>query len=148
MLGWNIEPVSPECTDTSRNYRTGLIQVAGACEGAVVCIMPNDLVRRVAALMFDTDPEKLTLGLLHDALGEITNMIGGNLKALLPGPSFLSLPVVIEGSDYTLCVPAAKPVVEAAFVSQDEPVAVKLLVGGRQSRAKPDAENGKLAVET
>lgn len=36
-------------------------------------------------------------GLVADAVGELVNMIGGNVKALMPGPSVLSLPVVAAG---------------------------------------------------
>jgi len=32
-----------------------------------------------------------------DAVGELVNMIGGNVKSLMPGPSVLSLPVVAAG---------------------------------------------------
>ena len=32
-----------------------------------------------------------------DAVGELVNMIGGNVKSLMPGPSALSLPVVAAG---------------------------------------------------
>ena len=38
---------------------------------------------------------------IADALGEIANVIGGNLKSTLPGPSLLSLPVVTTGSSST-----------------------------------------------
>jgi chemotaxis protein CheX len=48
--------------------------------------------------MFDLEPEAVTLDETRDALGELTNMMGGNLKALLPGPSRLSLPTVVEES--------------------------------------------------
>ncbi|MGA2716017.1 MAG: chemotaxis protein CheX [Bryobacteraceae bacterium] len=36
----------------------------------------------------------------HDALGEIVNMIGGNLKSVLPHGVGLSLPSVVKGKDY------------------------------------------------
>ena len=39
---------------------------------------------------------------LRDALGELTNMAAGNLKTLLPGSDDISLPTVVEGSDYGL----------------------------------------------
>lgn len=33
-----------------------------------------------------------------DAIGELANIVGGNVKSLMPGPSQLSLPVVSHGS--------------------------------------------------
>ena len=73
--------------------------------------------------------DALSIELLHDALAELTNMIGGNLKALLPGPSFLCLSAVIEGANYKVCVPGTHPVLETAFLSEQQPFTVKLLAG-------------------
>jgi len=128
VLGWDIQPTPAlDLPHGNRAFRTGFIQIAGAWQGAVVCIGSGVLVRRAAATMFGLSHDALTVELLHDAFGELTNMIGGNLKALLPGPSFLCLPAVVEGADYSVCVPSARPVVEASFSSQGQPFTVKLL---------------------
>ncbi len=37
-----------------------------------------------------------------DAVGEVVNMIGGNLKSLLPPGSHISIPTVVRGADYAL----------------------------------------------
>ena len=37
-------------------------------------------------------PERLDAADVDDALGEIANVVGGNVKAVLPGPSVLGLP--------------------------------------------------------
>jgi len=134
VLGLDIQPSSP--SDLPRNDHgclTGFIQIAGAWEGAIVCLSSELLVRKAGGVMFGMDPAALTVELLHDALGELTNMVGGNLKALLPGPSFLCLPAVVEGSDYSVCVPSTWPVIEVEFSSQAEPFTVKLLAGGAPS---------------
>ena len=57
-------------------------------------------VRAAAARMFSVPEAELTNEDLRDALGELTNMVGGNVKTLLPGSEFISLPTVIEGSNY------------------------------------------------
>jgi len=36
-------------------------------------------------------------GDVADAVGELVNMVGGNVKSLMPGPSVLSLPAVAAG---------------------------------------------------
>lgn len=41
---------------------------------------------------------------VRDALGEIANMVGGNLKAILPAGVGISMPSVVAGSDFTLRV--------------------------------------------
>ena len=134
VLGWDIQPSSPsEPSRKDPGCKTGFVQIAGAWEGAIVCISSESLVRRAGGVMFGMNPDALTVELLHDALGELTNMVGGNLKALLPGPSFLCLPAVVDGSDYSVCVPSAWPVIEVEFSSQAEPFTVKLLAGGAPS---------------
>ena len=41
---------------------------------------------------------------VRDVMGELANMAAGNLKSLLPRGVDLSIPSVVEGSDYTLHV--------------------------------------------
>lgn len=52
----------------------------------------ESFARWAASRMFDAEvSSRQDVG---DALGELTNMVGGNLKALLPGPNRLSIPDV------------------------------------------------------
>jgi len=39
---------------------------------------------------------------VRDVMGELANMVAGNLKSLLPRGVELSMPSVVEGNDYTL----------------------------------------------
>jgi chemotaxis protein CheX len=107
--------------------RTAFIQITGAWDGVVVCRSTHSLLREVAANMFATPFELLSCELIHDAFGEITNMIAGNLKALLPSPCFLCLPTVVTGSDYVVTVQNVRPVVTLAFELRAEPFTVELL---------------------
>jgi chemotaxis protein CheX len=128
VLGWEIQPsVDARLLNGSGSFRTGIIQIAGAWEGAVVCSGSEELMRRAAAVVFQTPQDVVTIDMVQDALMELVNMIGGNVKALLPGPSYLSLPEVVEGSNDSLYLPASQPIVEAKFLSQGQPWAVRLL---------------------
>jgi chemotaxis protein CheX len=60
-----------------------------------------------ASAMFDRPAEQLGDQDVADALGELTNMIGGNIKSLIPGPSRLSMPAVTVGGSSTVRVPGA-----------------------------------------
>ena len=44
------------------------------------------------ALLREHAPEVLEEEDVDDALGELANVVGGNVKAVLPGPSVLGLP--------------------------------------------------------
>jgi chemotaxis protein CheX len=128
VFGWEVETAPPlQISRGGVGFRTGFIQIAGAWEGAIVCICGEDLLRTAAGVIFQLPVEDVTKELIHDALGELTNMLGGNLKALLPGPSFLCLPAVVEGADYSLCIPSAASVVESGFVCNEQSFSVKLL---------------------
>ena len=54
---------------------------------------------------------------VRDAMGELANMVAGNLKSVLPHGVGLSMPSVVEGSDYTLRVCGAKAVERLTFSS-------------------------------
>jgi chemotaxis protein CheX len=65
-----------------------------------------------------------------DTLGELANMLGGSVKALLAGPSMLSLPTVAEGDSYSMTFPGAEIVSRVDASCSGEPVVVALLTRG------------------
>jgi chemotaxis protein CheX len=85
----------------------GRVAVTGDWQGCVLLACPTQLARTAASAMFDLPAEKLTDGEVADALGELTNMIGGNIKSLIPGLSRLSMPAVTVGASYTRPMPRA-----------------------------------------
>jgi hypothetical protein len=74
------------------------VDVVGPWTGAVVLTTgartATDLCR---ALLGEAAPEPLEDEDVADAFGEIANVVGGNVKAALPGPSRLGLPEVGDG---------------------------------------------------
>jgi chemotaxis protein CheX len=75
------------------------IRFKGAWHGEVAATVGQGLARRIAGAMLETLPEALGDEDVHDALREMINMVGGNLKALLPPPCQLSLPQVVAVPD-------------------------------------------------
>ena len=55
--------------------------------------------REIAGRMFSIAPEEVKEDDIRDALSELANIIAGNVKALLPAPSHLSLPTYLGGRD-------------------------------------------------
>lgn len=68
------------------------VRISGGWHGAIVLRCPPELARMAAVAMFGRDPQQVTSAEALDALGELINMAGGNLKALLPPPCYSSLP--------------------------------------------------------
>ncbi|MCW2600096.1 MAG: Uncharacterized protein JWM02_1925 [Frankiales bacterium] len=86
---------------------TGCVHVSGEWGGSIFLQCPAGHAQVAAEAMFAADPGSLAAEEISDALGELTNMIGGNIKSLLPAPSTLSIPSVATGDTYTVRVPGA-----------------------------------------
>lgn len=70
------------------------VSIAGPWNGAVLIGCDPAASRGIAAAMFAMEPEEVSDEEVGDAFGEMANIIGGNVKALMPEPSVLSLPSV------------------------------------------------------
>ena len=117
-----VEPASPD--ETFPDGLTASIQISGAWSGAIVASFPPALARSLAAKMLEVDPDAASSEDLSDTLGEIVNMIGGNMKAMLPSPSRLSLPWVTTGHDVHLSFPHCTTKAGARFVCDGESIVV------------------------
>ena len=78
-----------------------------------------DLTR---ALLGESAPELLEHEDVADAFGEIANVVGGNVKAALPGPSALGLPEVGDAPQ----VRNPADVVRVDAVWRGQPVAISV----------------------
>jgi chemotaxis protein CheX len=80
---------------------TGSVRISGAWEGRVVMCVPFSLARECGAHMHGRVAAALADDDVRDAWGELVNVVGGNLKALLPSPSQLALPEVRDATTWT-----------------------------------------------
>ena len=71
------------------------VDVVGPWTGTVVLTTGRETAEELCrALLGPATPEVIEYEDVADAFGEIANVVGGNVKAALPGPSALSLPDV------------------------------------------------------
>jgi chemotaxis protein CheX len=127
-------PLDPTVTVPDTHGRTveGHVHISGEWNGTLVFQCSIGAARQAAHVMFGPGDDHEGLSDVQDAVGELTNMIGGNLKSLLSEDGcFLSLPMVIEGSDYTVRMSGARVIVRQTFMSDHEPVVVTLLEPSR-----------------
>lgn len=110
ILNLSIEalPLDTEFEAVSGRSFTACVQMTGDFEGATLLYCSSRLALELTSIMFEEKPEDLSIEDLQDALGELTNMIAGNIKPLLPGHSRLSLPSVVDGREYQLKVPGSR----------------------------------------
>ncbi len=125
MLGLPVADGPAEMDGTRR--LTACVQISGDWEGAVVVDCTEVLARRVTGSMFGLEPDGASPEDVLDAIGEVANVAGGNVKALLGAECALSLPTVTEGVDLRMSVPGMRVVAEAGFASSDEPFRVVVL---------------------
>ena len=83
-----------DLSDVEDYFLVASVTIGGAWNGEIALVCSEDLARRVAAHLFEIEHEGVTCEEIKESLGEIINIIGGNLKWLLPMPSHLSPPVV------------------------------------------------------
>lgn len=107
FLGMSADPVSPETPIGGRVY-TSYVNISGGWEGCVSIVIPEPLARQVAGAMFGMDDGELGSAEVADAVGELANIIGGNIKGMIEEPSALSLPMVAVGTDYAVVVPGTE----------------------------------------
>ena len=105
---------------------TSIVHIEGAWHGAVVLRCPLPLAVTLTSVMFQSTSEP-GFDEVRDALGELTNMLAGNLKALLPEPSTLSLPAVALGSDYEFGVTGTTLITTVPFTCVGQPLVVLLV---------------------
>jgi chemotaxis protein CheX len=71
------------------------VEIVGPWTGTVVLTCDRATAEELTrALLAEHAPAELEPEDVDDALGELANVVGGNVKAVLPGPSFLGLPEV------------------------------------------------------
>ena len=89
------EVIVPAPGDLPADTLSAWVDITGPWTGSVVLTTGRqtaaDLTR---ALLREAAPELLEHEDVADAFGEIANVVGGNVKAALPGPSTLGLPEV------------------------------------------------------
>lgn len=125
MLALKVEPIDIAIDlDSADSAVAGSVGVSGATDCLISMEMQEQAARSVAAAMFGLEASEVSDDDIADAVGELTNMVGGNIKSLLPEPSTLSLPVVAHGRIPTLKVVGGKILLNQTFLSGEEPVFV------------------------
>jgi chemotaxis protein CheX len=94
---------------------TAMVQLAGDWNGAVLLECDRGQACRFAGRFLSMDPPETVDDVVRDVLGELANMIGGNLKCVLTRGIRLSMPSVVDGSHYSLRICRAEVQERLAF---------------------------------
>jgi chemotaxis protein CheX len=102
------------------------VSITGAWHGHVVVSCSATAARHAAAALLAMEPPEVSQEDVVDALGELANIVGGNVKSTLPSVCLVSLPHVISGAGINSQWPAATQVCELLGLWQDEPVSISV----------------------
>lgn len=83
--------------------------------------------RQFAGKFLSVDPPDTVTDDVRDVLGELANMIGGNMKCALAAGLSLSMPSVTDGSDYGVRICGSAMQDRLAFQCVEGPFWVTLL---------------------
>jgi chemotaxis protein CheX len=105
---------------------SGAVSVTGEWHGMIAVDLAEPSARALAQGMLGLDESEDPNALdLNDAVGEMANIVGGNVKSLLPGPNDLSLPLVAHS---LLEAPSGlHPQLTLDLAWRDAPVRVRVL---------------------
>lgn len=125
LLGFEVQPLPGHYEASPSDTFTGSVQITGKWNGALLLTLPSSLVNTLTETLFSLEPGKTTTEDRKDAVGELTNMIGGNIKALLPQPCKLSVPLLgLEGQEQLF--PSTEMVTHCQFECQGKSFALSL----------------------
>lgn len=86
-----------------KNSITGMVGLAGIYRGVLAVHIPNQVALAITSSFLGMEVDEMNED-VQDAIGEIANMLGGNIKTILSekGKDIqLSLPSTISGEEYT-----------------------------------------------
>jgi CheY-specific phosphatase CheX len=126
MLQYDIRE-SAEDYSTRTNIVTSAIFFAGDWKGSVVVECSEEQARLFTGRLIGIDTPARMDDDTRDAMGEVVNMIGGNLKSVFPPGVSLSMPSVLEGPDYAYRICGSNRTERFAFRGEAGPLWVTLV---------------------
>jgi chemotaxis protein CheX len=132
MMGLEVSPSATSTTPPGKRL-TSFVQLTGEWNGAVMLECSEQQACQFAGRILAMDAPEDVDDDVRDMLGELANMIGGNMKSGMATGIRLSMPTVMDGSDYDLRVCGAKVKNKLAFDCADGKFWVTVLSpGGEQ----------------
>lgn len=109
------------------NTVTAAIFFAGQWKGAVIIECSEQQCCFLAERMTGIPRPEHMDDDVRDAMGELVNMVGGNLKSVLPKGGSLSMPSVLEGMAYAYKICGTNKNVRFAFQGEAGPLWITLV---------------------
>lgn len=131
MLGLELARAGENDGKVGERTITSCVQITGDWEGACTIECSPKLATQFAATMFAMEPDELDEEMIRDAMGELANMTGGNVKGVAPGENTLALPTVTEGEEGGVHIAKSRVLNRVVGAVEGEPVIVTVF--GKES---------------
>jgi chemotaxis protein CheX len=112
FVGFDLIPKNPYMLNREQDFEydiSGVIGLSGAIKGAVILSMNKDVATKLTGRLTGAEHTEIDHD-VADALGEIVNIISGNIKKdVREGDDIrISLPTIIRGSEHYLSWPSKR----------------------------------------
>jgi CheY-specific phosphatase CheX len=114
MMGLDVKPVTTQWLPEPQRV-AATIHFAGNWSGVLVLEVNRSHACLFAARFLSIEEPEAVDDDVRDVLGELANMIGGNLKSTLAPGAVLSIPEVIDGNGFNLRICAGTSSERQAF---------------------------------
>jgi chemotaxis protein CheX len=117
---------------------TASVAISGGWTGHLVIGYSVEAATAVATAMLDRPSGRVTGDEIADAIGELANVVAGNIKAMLPSPTVHGLPAVHVGANCEIRFPGTTRTHHMPTRWHGEPVTFSLLADGRGKQPSRD----------
>lgn len=134
MLGVELTPLpngNPPDYPPERKVSSS-VGISGDWNGAVVFECGTFTACHLTSVMMGGPAPASVDASVRDVVGEITNMVAGTFKNSLPGHSSLTLPCLIEGSDYSMDIIQGKRVLTLPMLFEGRGVILSVIEASRR----------------
>jgi chemotaxis protein CheX len=109
FVGVEVTPSHPYFLDVKKEHEwdvSAVIGLSGAVKGAVIISLKKGLAIKFTDLLTATTRTEIDADVV-DAIGEIVNIIAGNVKPKIPNGDriVISIPTVIKGKEHSVAWP-------------------------------------------
>jgi len=109
FVGVDVSPRHPHFLDSDQEFEwdiSAVIGLSGMVKGAIIVSMNAELAIKLTDLLAGPGHSKIDNDVV-DAVGEINNIIAGNIKPKIPNGEkiVISIPTIIKGKDHSIAWP-------------------------------------------
>jgi chemotaxis protein CheX len=132
-----ISPLIPTYDENQPSEVHSSVSITGSWTGYLVYASSTVAARRAAAAFLAMEADEVSQEDVSDTLGELANIVGGNVKAMLPPGASLSLPQVVLAPESTARFPNTVRISGVYGLWEGEPVSFSMW----QSRGESKEED-------